>query len=102
MLKKQSDTYFPQGGGFHAIVIMKIAYEKLENGIWFPKAGTNVILLNKETGEKELLVKHAMQVKSSELDADVSDLFELDIPPETMLWDYRVGCQRTAREAGII
>ncbi len=31
MLKKQSDTRFPQGGGFHATVTMKIHYEKLKN-----------------------------------------------------------------------
>lgn len=74
VLKRQLETTFR---GAASTVTMKIHYEKLKNGIWFPKAGTNIVVaLNKKTGKRELLFKYSMLAEKSELNVGVSDLVD--------------------------
>jgi hypothetical protein len=102
ILKRSFDIYYAQSGGFPATAMMLIRYEKSKDNIWFPKSGTDTtIALNKATGKKELMFKYSLTVKNFELNVDVSDLFKLDIPPETEVFDFRTNSQRTAKDAGV-
>jgi hypothetical protein len=100
VLKREYNTSY--AGGIPATVTMIIEYEKSKNDMWFPKSGTDTtIALNKATGKKELVFKYSLTVKNFELNVDVSDLFKLNIPSDTMVWDYRTESNRSAGEAGI-
>lgn len=100
VLKREYNTSYQSG--VQATVTMIVQYEKTKDGTWFPKSGEDTVIgLNKETGKQELIQKYALTVKDSEVNIDVSDLFSLDIPPETMVWDHRIGRKRPAKEAGI-
>jgi len=102
ILKRSSEIYYVQSGGFPATVRMLMQYEKSKDDIWFPKSGIETTMtLNKATGKKELMSKYMLTVKNFELNVDISDLFKLDIPPETEVFDFRTNSQRTAKDAGI-
>lgn len=99
VLKKEEKIAYQDG--IPTTVITVIQYQKVGEG-WFPKSGTETFfMLNRGIGKQELSVKHTLTVKDVELNIDVSDLFKLDIPPNTEVWDHRTQSKRTAKEAGI-
>lgn len=100
VLKREYNTSYLNG--VHATVTMLVEYEKLKDDIWFPKSGTDTTLaLNKATGKKQILFRYALSVKDFELNVDVSNFFKLNIPADTIIWDYRIESNRSAGEAGI-
>jgi hypothetical protein len=81
---------------------VETVYQELKNGIWFPKSSVkSSFLLDKKTGKQNLLVRDFLTVKAIEVNGDVSDQFQFNIPPDTIVWDYRSSSERTAAEAGI-
>jgi len=103
VLKRESELLYMGGMGFvTATNRMKVVYQKLQDGIWCPKSAVEELLVfNKTTGKQELAIKYTLAMKNVKVNIDVSDLFKLDIPPETIVFDFRVGTTRTAKEAGI-
>ena len=98
-LKSQHETSIQD----HPLVVTKeTVYQELKDGLWFPKSARHTsFLLDKKTGEQNLAVKDLLTVEEIEINGDVSDSFEFNIPPDTIVWDYRSGSKRTAAEAGI-
>ena len=99
-LKSQYETSIR---GFPQIVSMETVYQELKDGIFFPKSAINTtFILDKETRkQKKLLFKYFLTVEKIEVNGDVSDQFQFNIPPDTLIWDYRSSSERTAAEAGI-
>jgi hypothetical protein len=84
------------------VFTVETVYQELKNGIWFPKSSVkSSFLLDKKTGKQNLLVRDFLTVKAIEVNGDVSNQFQLNIPPDTLIWDYRSSSERTAAEAGI-
>lgn len=99
VLKREYETSYRDG--IPAAVTMVLQYQKV-NGVWIPKSGNNTTLaLNQESGKQELLFGHTLTVKHAEVNIDVSELFNFEIPPDTEVWDHRTQSIRTAKEAGI-
>ncbi len=99
-LKSQYETSMR---GFPQIVSMETVYQELKDGIFFPKSAINTtFILDKKTRkQKTLLFKYFLTVEKIEVNGDVSDQFQFNIPPDTIVWDYRSSSERTAAEAGI-
>ena len=84
------------------VFTVETVYQELKNGIWFPKSSVkSSFLLDKKTGKQNLLIRDFLTVKKIEVNGDVSDQFQFNISPDTMVWDHRSGSKRTATEAGI-
>ena len=99
VLKRQFEATYH--GGIPSHVTMIVQYQKV-NGVWIPKSSTDTTLaLNQESGNQELLFKFTLTVEDAEVNIDVSELFNLEIPPETEVWDHRTQSIRTAKEVGI-
>ena len=106
VLKSQNKTSIPiQKPPFKKLPVfytMETVYQEVKAGIWFPKSAVDsLFLLNKKTGKQKLLVRDFLTVKKIEVNEDVSDQFQFNIPPDTIIWDYRSSSKRTAEEAGI-
>lgn len=65
-----------------------IEYQELlisnEYSAWFPKRG---ILIRRNKSDGKQLGKNIMDVTDFELNIDVSNLFDIQISPETLVWD---------------
>jgi hypothetical protein len=106
VLKSQQETAAiiptPPFKRLPVVDIMETVYQEVKDGIWFPKSAVNSsFLLNKKTGKQNLLIRDFLTVKKIEVNGDVSDQFQFNISPDTIVWDHRSGSKRTAAEAGI-
>lgn len=89
------------GKAIRTIYDTTIEYQKYsidaDNTAWFPKRG---ITLRKRKSDGKHLGKFMMEVSDFELDVDVSDLFDIQIHPDALVWDLAKRKQIPFKEVG--
>ena len=68
-----------------------------EISAWFPKRG---IIVSRRKSDGEQVSKNIMEVTDFELNIDVSNLFDIQIPPDTLVWDLAIRKQIPFEEIG--
>lgn len=68
-----------------------------EHSGWFPKRG---ILIRRNKSDGKQLGKNIMEVTDFELNIDVSNLFDIDISPDTLVWDLTAHVQLPFKKIG--
>lgn len=78
-----------------------IEYEEFsisnEYSVWFPKRG---ILIRRNKSDGKQLGKNIMEVTDFELNIHVSTLFDIDISPDTLVWDLTANVQLPFKKIG--
>lgn len=68
-----------------------------EISAWFPKRGI-IVVRRKSDGEQ--VSKNIMEITDFELNIDVSNLFDIQISPDTLVWDLAIRKQIPFKEIG--
>ncbi len=79
--------------GDHYITERHIHYREYLPGVWFPE---NIEQTTHQKGE--LIGKTTLQAVSFEVNVDISNQFQLDVPEDTLVFDYDAGKLRPYRE----
>lgn len=74
-------------------------YKEVEDGVWFPKSGERIFYMwDKVQKIERLWTKTTMELKTVEVNIDVSEQFNLNLPPGSEVWDHRTQSVRTLKE----
>lgn len=96
LLKFEAITRF---GDAPARMVGLTDYQQYKGEVWFPKSGTVSFYVWDEVLEKEQLWgKVTMELKTVQVNINVSEQFNLNLPPESEVWDHRTKSIRTLKE----
>ena len=97
----ESKRNTPIKSGVHYLVERVLHYQEYLPGIWFPEKVEETVhpLFAADLEKKgDLIGRTTLQAVTCELNTDVSGRFQLDVPEETLVFDYAVGKKRSLRE----
>lgn len=96
LLKFETITQF---GDAPARIIGYTDYQQYKGQVWFPKSGTvNFYRWDEVLESEQLWGKVTMQLKTVKVNINVSDKFNLNLPPESEVWDHRTQSVRTLKD----
>ena len=87
--------------GVHYLKERVLHYREYQPGLWFPEKVEETIhpLFTADPGKKgDRLAKTTLQVVNYELNTDVAGQFQLDVPEDTLIFDYGLAKKRPFRE----
>ena len=87
--------------GVHYLKERVLHYREYQPGLWLPEKVEETIhpLFAADPEKKgDRLVKTTLQAVSFQLNVDVSNQFQLDVPEDTLVYDYGVAKERPFRE----
>ena len=87
--------------GTHYLMERLLHYKEYLPGIWYPEKIERTIyplLATDATKKGDPVGKTTLKTVKCELNIDVSGRFQLDVPEETMIYDYQIRKERPLRE----